>query len=83
MFYSSIVFRPGKIHKVSESQHEEVYGATFAEYTDEQFEEFLQPLLHRLSANGVKPDEDHLRVTMRKRRMMIQTFGVVKGSVQA
>jgi len=57
MFYSSIVFRPGKIHKVSESQHEEVYGATFAEYTDEQFEEFLQPLLHRLSANGVKPEE--------------------------
>lgn len=57
MFYSSLIFRPGEIHKVSESQHEDVYGTTFAEYTDKQFEEFLQPLLHRLSANGVKPEE--------------------------
>jgi hypothetical protein len=51
------MFRPGEIHKVSESQHEDVYGLTFSEYTDEQFEEFLEPLRARFFANGVNPEE--------------------------
>ena len=51
------MYRKDQLGRVSEEDHDAVYGATFARYTQEDLEAFLQPFEMRIKANGLDADE--------------------------
>jgi len=63
---------------VHNSGYEDVYGLTFADYSNQQFSDFLAPLEYRITSNGLNPSD-----LFRGKRVLDAGCGGGRGSVLA